>query len=563
MALVITFDGTGIVAYANGATTDTGGGAWGELGAGTVGDTPDVYLYGSNSFGSKYASKDGRTYYQDDTTLNFSTTGELLYMLVNIQSNGAFTLYNDGGTFLGPFNAIIGSSTGDLYHWNIASKGASNGWTGSWKAFVIDPTMTTGTESEGTPDLTVVNTYGVWIDTDVSVRADSIFQSMIVSAKGAIVTGSPTVAAEGWDELAIWCTDYTARAFPLLEIRGETYFMKGALTVGDGSTLTVFSANGSSIECEESSFYNGTAWISTMPADANKVVTTINASIDWTNVSIKGYTDNKLTINTSVGNASTVNGGSIKLTSTFICKSTDVFDSVIIGEYDARTLGQEEYVNCTFDGSSSLTIGSTANFTNTNVMNGVSGVISTIVTDLDYIASTTFNSSGSNYGVDLGNIVTTVTFDWNSFESGYVTGTSGTNVGVTPTGNETILVNVSVGEILTINIGTGASIPSVANSGTGTVNVVAGQSTLTMTDLIEGAQVTLVNSATRVELQNDIVSATGILTYVHGGGETIDILIMDLNYDPNLSDIYGLTLPSSDSTIKFQMIDDSNFDNPA
>ena len=58
MALTIAFDGTGIVGYSN-AAPDTGGGAWGELGAGTVGDNPDVYLYGSNSFGSKYASKDG------------------------------------------------------------------------------------------------------------------------------------------------------------------------------------------------------------------------------------------------------------------------------------------------------------------------------------------------------------------------------------------------------------------------------------------------------------------------------------------------------------------------
>ena len=133
MALSIAYDGTGIVAYADGQTTDTGGGSWGELGAGTVGDNPDVYLYGSNSFASKYASKAGRTYYADNGTIDYSSTGDLIYMLVNIQSNGAFRTYGTG-TFNGPFNMIVGQDTSNLRHWNIAAKGASNGWTGGWKA---------------------------------------------------------------------------------------------------------------------------------------------------------------------------------------------------------------------------------------------------------------------------------------------------------------------------------------------------------------------------------------------------------------------------------------------
>ena len=64
--------------------------------------------------------------------------------------------------------------------------------------------------------------------------------------------------------------------------------------------------------------------------------------------------------------------------------------------------------------------------------------------------------------------------DWKNKESLHVTGVAGTDVGVTPTGNETILANVSAGQVLTINVASGASTPSVANSGTGTVDVVAG-----------------------------------------------------------------------------------------
>lgn len=475
MALTIAFDGTGIVGYSN-AAPDTGGGTWGELGAGTVGDNPDVYLYGSNSFGSKYASKEGRTYYQDNTTLDFTTTNEILYMLVNIQSNGAFTTYNAGGTFAGPFNAIIGSSNTDLYHWNIAAKGASNGWSGGWKAFAIDPNLITGTEVEGTPALTACNTYGVWIDTDVSVRADSIFQSMIISAKGAVVTGSPTVASEGWDELALWCTDYTNRAFPFIEVRGGTYFMKGSLTAGDGTTLTVFSADGNNIECEESSFYNGTAWISSMPTTVNKVITLANASLDWTNVSIAGYIDNKLSIDTSVGNTSTFSGGSIKLTSTISCKSGDIFSGVVIGLYDARTLGLESYTSCTFDGSSTLTVGVTADFANTNIINGTTAVDSVAIADLSYVDTNTFNSSGTNHAVNLTSIGGG-SMTWDATTTNFDAGVTGSPVTPTATGNEDIYITATSASDITINIATGATIPSVRVAGTftGNVNVVAGQ----------------------------------------------------------------------------------------
>ena len=478
MALTINYDGTGIIAYADGQTTDTGGGTWAELGGGTVSDNPDVYLYGSNSFGSKYASKEGKTYYQDDTTIDYTTTGDILYMLINIQSNGAFTLYNNGGTFIGPFNAIIGSSTTDLYHWNIASKGLSNGWTGGWKAFAIDPTITTGTESEGTPSLTAVNTYGVWIDTDVSVRADSIFQSMIIAAKGITFTGSPTIASDGWKELADWCTDYTNRAFPYLEVRGSTYFMKGSTKIGNGTTLTVFSSEGNNIECEESSFYNGTAWVSSYSSTANSITTTANASIDWVNVTISGYVNNKLSIDTSVGNASSFKGGTIKVLATLTGKSTDTFSGVVMGEYDARTLGAEVYTSCTFDGSSSLTLTATSDFANTNTINGTSGISSVITPDLSYVATNNFNSSGSNHAVELTS-VGTGTMTWNVTTSDFDSGVTSSPVTPTNTGNEDIYVNVPTGTI-TINVATGATIPSIRSAGA-IVNVVAGLVDFTFT----------------------------------------------------------------------------------
>lgn len=484
MALTISINGS-IVAYADGATTDTGGGAWGELGAGTVGDNPDVYLYGSNSFASKYASKSGRTYYQDDTTRDYTVANnELMYVLVNIQSNGAFRAYATG-TFSGSFNLIAGSSTGDLYHWNVAAKGASNGWTGGWKAFVIDPNITTGTEVEGTPNLAAVNTYGVWIDTDVSVRADSVFQSMIISATGATVVGSPTLTGGGFDELAAWCTDYTQRAFPLIEVRGSTYFQKGGIVVGDGLTGTVFSARGNTVECEESSFFNGTAWVSTYPATANYLVTSASAAIDFNNVTYSGYVDNKLYIDLSdsLSLPSSIVGGSLRTVAQLSLKVSDTLDGVVLSDFDQLTWSAGIILGCTFTGSrgQALTITIYNCKFNNNHTDG-------------YAASALFlsNLNGceftkpltTSYAAFLG--AGTFSQTWNCTATGYIAGTAGgdgVDVAITGgsiTGNETIYIDdATTSNIYTISVSDGATIPSVATAGC-QVYVIAGQKQFTV-----------------------------------------------------------------------------------
>lgn len=467
MAFTINYDGTGIVAYADGIA-DTSGGTWGEQGGGMYSSNPDVYLYGSASIGSKYASKSGYTYIDGITALNYGTgggaEGEYLYVLVNILAPGPLDVLSTN-----PFNIVLGATTSTLLEYTVASKADSNGWTGGWKAFAVDPTITPSIGSGN--DITAVDTIGIWVDTNVSVRAESIFQSMIISAKGITFTGTPTTASEGWDELANWCTDYTNRAFPFLEKRGNTYFMKGSVVVGDGSTATAFSAAGNNIECEETSFYNNTAWVSSMAATANSIITTANSSIDWTNVSIAGYIDNKLSIDTSTGDASSFIGGTIKILSTLVCKSTDSFNGVVMGEYDARTLGAEEYSACTFDGSNTLTVVSTSNFDNDNTINGTSAVTSTKVTDLAYIKSNKFNSSGSNHATEL-TTVGSGTMSWDCVTTGFDTGTAASPVTPTSTGNEDIYVSASSGTV-TINVASGATTPSIRSAGA-TVNVVAG-----------------------------------------------------------------------------------------
>ena len=97
---------------------------------------------------------------------------------------------------------------------------------------------------------------------------------------------------------------------------------------------------------------------------------------------------------------------------------------------------------------------------------------------------------------------------------------------------------------------------------TGSLVTFSASFTLTLTDIPQDVQVTLVNSSTRAELQNSTTPVSGIVTYSHSGGEIVDILFMDIDFDPNLSDIFDLTLSNADQSIKIGLIDDPNYDNP-
>ena len=359
MALTIAIDGYGVVADADGLT-DGQGGTWRELGGGTIAFNPDVYLYedagGAGSIGSKYANKTGYTYVDGITALDFLTAlanaeDNFIYLLVNIQSKGAFATLATNG-----LAAMIGSATGDSREWKIAGSDDANGWTGGWKCFVIDPQIIAGTVLNGTPDMTAVDTIGIWIDTDVSVRADSIFISQINCGKGVTCTGSPTVTGGAMDELVDWCTDYANRAFGALEKRGSTAFQKGGITVGDGTTATTFSAYGNNIECEESSFWNGSAWVSSYPSTANFIKTLANAALDLQDVNWSGFADNKLEIDTSVGNASSVKGGVLKLLRALSIKASDTFNGVVFTENDALTLSVGTFTACTFNNVQPMTM---------------------------------------------------------------------------------------------------------------------------------------------------------------------------------------------------------------
>jgi len=284
MALAISIEGKGVIANCDSLTNDTGGTGtddWLELGGGAISDEADAFLYGTTSIGNKYASKSGWTYFNMGTPLDFDTSGaeegQFIYIWLNIAAPNAFdTLANKG------FAVRIGNSTTIYREFIIAGEDDSNGWSGGWKLFVIDPTKTGSVSDTGAFDVGAVDLIGIWIDTNSSVRADSIFIDQIAVGSGLRITGTwDSGTYDGaWEEVVAYCNNYSNRAWGMIQERDGIYYTFGKFYIGDSSqsTDTVFADSGKVIQFGTSQYYISSAWASTMPLDACGIIIEDHAS---------------------------------------------------------------------------------------------------------------------------------------------------------------------------------------------------------------------------------------------------------------------------------------------
>jgi hypothetical protein len=116
----------------------------------------------------------------------------------------------------------------------------------------------------------------------------------------------------------------------------------------------------------------------------------------------------------------------------------------------------------------------------------------------------------------------------------------------------------------------GTSNPSsgkVENDSTGTVTI-----NIVFAFIVYGlelsTEVTIVTAGTTTDLHHEesvsVSDGAGKYksTYNHAGGASVDVLVHHVDYQPDISNIYGLTLPSVNSSAKVAMFDVANYLNP-
>tara|TARA_R110000772_G_C13310282_1_gene440273 strand:+ start:8430 stop:10364 length:1935 start_codon:yes stop_codon:yes gene_type:complete len=290
MALTYAIEGKGVIANCDAITNDTGGtgtGDWTEQGGGTMSISNDVFLFNGASIGGKYASKSGVQQFDlgagnelDFTAGSGTEDGQMLYIWISMTALGTLdTLANFGLCIR--FSSDSPSTT-NYIDYLIAGNDDKNGWTGGFKCFVVDPTLTpsrlSGTQSS---IIASVRCIGVWIDTSTSARADSIFIDQMAVGSGIRVTGTSTTAIS---DMVTYCTDYTVnRAWGMWQEREGIFFSYGKTIIGDAASQTAavsFEDTGAVVQFGLSEYYETGAWKSSMGTAAHGIVIEDHAS--WT-----------------------------------------------------------------------------------------------------------------------------------------------------------------------------------------------------------------------------------------------------------------------------------------
>ena len=483
------------------------------------------------------------------TITSADLTDTLVYVWV--LGNGAMDTLVNGGIAL----QLNDGTNGIGYHLAGSDAAAFRHADGpvGWQCLVLDTSVlpvnaTAYTGAVANLTLTAITGIGSGFKTLSKALGGSAncFTDVIRYGNDGLIITTGTLALPGtFDEIAIEDrSDVTTQAYGILrELGAGLYGCQGPLTFGDtvGTVATYFYDTSTTMTFEDrglglTKYYMdvvGNATGSTTFKLGDKTGTTGGS--------------NGCTISCPAGVGASFTASDIDLQFLLLYGSSfSGFENGMVFSSDATNAPNHEIFACTFSGNGQIEPGLTL-FKNNSISTSTDATGSLLLpSSTTGMADLSFVSDGTGHAIL---ITTPGTYTFTNYTySGF---------GATTT-TDAVVYNNSAGAV-TINV-VGGDVPTYLNGASATTTVVASFD-LTLTNIPTGVKVTIVNSSTRVELQHTVSTGVDII-YTHGGGETVDILLNSLAYDPNLSDVYSLTLDTADQAIKFQMLDDLNYENP-
>jgi hypothetical protein len=213
----------------------------------------------------------------------------------------------------------------------------------------------------------------------------------------------------------------------------------------------------------------------------------------------------------------------------------------------------QEWINNTFDGCGQINPNN-AIMVNSNVNNSIA--TSALLWDFNgntngKLDGCSFLSSGTGHAIELGsNTPTGITFNNISF-SNY--GTSGTT--------DAAVYNNS-GKSIAITIA-GGGIPTIRNGAGSSTTIISGLVTITLSNLRSNTEVRVYEDSGGVngtEIDGTDNSSTSF-SFSVASSTVINIIINNLNYLP--ADIWGFTVPSTNTTIPISQVIDRQYFSPS
>lgn len=515
-------------------------------------------------------------------TLNFSpggaNEGQLIYIWANFLAPALLVNQNANG-----FGIFLESSTpgiGQYHYWTF--EGADT-YDGGWKRLILDPTLPASTSAGTAINIGAIRYIGLFADVgNTTARFDNLICDSIDVGTGLSVTGTSTLGL--FTELAN--NEATNRYGVLTSLNdSDTAFqIAGKLELGNtaGAASTITDVD-SKVFVAENKYYNGTAVVNSVPAafyGINVVGGTGTQTLDFGQT--VGSTGGRNGI-TLVGNDSyqfniDFNDGNVESSDWLGCTLENIdgtlsFDSAT-DQFRGNTL-----VAC---GSVTFATGTTlseSTFVNSSrlILNGTASASQCIFIESSDTAAVQAESVGNvlncsfTKGTNTSHAVemttapaSTITWTCTDPGSSYVTGTSGTNVATGTSGNEHIYINPPspTSQTVTISVGAGAVVPSVRKGSnfTGQVDVLAGQTTVTVSPLIANSEVRVYSrdgsGNNDVELAG-VENSTTSFQFTLSAGTVVNVVVFNTLYEP--LDIYGYTVPPSNSTLPVTQRFDRNY----
>lgn len=448
-----------------------------------AGDTfnlePDIKVQGSNSVYCAATNNGNNDQYY---AASFNLTSTHIRLFVNFAYLAYFSSTN-------PIQVWVTDGTNTDY---VVMYADNTTYGGGWVDLIVDTALFT--------TVTIASITQVGVRVVTSSKPRNVTNTWLDNWRygdGLEIISTTTEAVSFQDAADI---DRTNAYYILNDIDG-VLFCTGELILGDevgSSNLNLVSSNETIVFPDRkvsSTLYKlkGVADTGTTDIDITGLVcktegTGIAADVDFSDTDLNSLAFDGCTF-LSMGNFTIALG---------------TVDNSKFNSIGTTTLTSCDYDNCTIELGGLITINSGASFlngvvnksTNSTALSIAAGQVTADLT------GNTFVSDGTGHAVQLSGTQNTQTITWdNILDDGAGsewTGTAGDPATTTSTGNEALLVSVNSGQKLTINVASGASVPTVKNDGTGTVAIVSGQATLTYTvrdqetkTAIEGAAVTV------------------------------------------------------------------------
>lgn len=508
--------------------TTSSGGTWAGV------DTPDStnYKEGSNSLcGTLKAAGDNDATFTPTSAIDMSGTKHLRCWYLNT-SGGLINLKASGGIQIGISD---GTNTG---YWYLAGRDT---YSGGWINLCVDVSSTVDSGTAPT-SMNAITSIIIRHNQTAGKNVDNVWVDNLCLCDGLIAYGDDGGGYFDFDD--IYAADNASTlGIGIIRKIGGNYFLTGSIESGDssGTNSCKFQAKSQIVVFEDRP---------------------VNADLYAIDIVDNGTGTTEFILGDKSGTAG-VQGCTITVES---ASQTAKFD--LDGSTDTDTDNFKLYAT-TFYGADSIKFSGAAA---TVEIRGCSfekcGQVipdDAVTVDCFFINTTDTDAAllwNENINIQDCSFIANTTGA--GIEMSSAAGTPYTYNGLTFSGNTYDVLNSS-GSAITVNK-TNDSNPT---SYEGTTVTFSASFNHIITGLEQNTEVTYVTAGTSTELyhvENASVSdgdGKYKTTYSHGGGASVDILIHHVSYKPDISNIIGITLPSSEATVKIQMFSDENYFNPA